>query len=153
MGYYGDEQTVKLPSKLGGMSVTSIGAYAFANADLKVITVPESVTDIDECAFGYYPSEDLTIRCVEGSAAYDYAVKNGINYELIDTSIVYGDANGDGNIDMRDVLLIRKHIAKQPIELSLDASDVTVDGAVDMRDVLLIRKYIAKHPVTLGPKG
>ena len=153
MGYYGDEQTVKLPSKLGGMSVTSIGAYAFANADLKEITVPESVTDIDECAFGYYPSEDLTIRCVEGSAAYDYAVKNGINYELIDTSIVYGDANGDGNIDMRDVLLIRKHIAKQPIELSLDASDVTVDGAVDMRDVLLIRKYIAKHPVTLGPKG
>ncbi|MGN0115483.1 MAG: dockerin type I domain-containing protein [Acutalibacteraceae bacterium] len=151
-GYYGDEQTLKLPIKLDGKTVTAIGAYAFANADIKLITVPESVTEIDDCVFGYYPSEDLTIRCVEGSAAYDYAVKNDIKFELIDNTVTYGDANGDGSINMLDVLLIRKHIAKQPVELNLDASDVTCDGAVNMLDVLLIRKYIAKQPVTLGPK-
>ena len=89
-----------------------------------------------------------------GSVKDSSAQSIEVRYKLKSNSnLEYGDANGDGNIDMRDVLLIRKHIAKQPIELSLDASDVTVDGAVDMRDVLLIRKYIAKHPVTLGPKG
>lgn len=67
--------------------------------------------------------------------------------------ITYGDANDDGDIDMRDVLLIRKYIAKQPVKPNLAASDVTYDGDIDMRDVLLIRKYIAKQPVTLGPQN
>ncbi|MGN0114639.1 MAG: dockerin type I repeat-containing protein [Acutalibacteraceae bacterium] len=65
----------------------------------------------------------------------------------------YGDANNDGNINMLDVLLIRKYIAKQPVTLNLDAAEVTGDGNVNMLDVLLIRKYIAKQPVELGPKG
>ena len=68
------------------------------------------------------------------------------------TDVKYGDANGDGNIDMIDVLLIRKYIAKQPVKPDLTASDVTDDGNIDMLDVPLIRKYIAKQPVTLGPK-
>ncbi|MEE1018518.1 MAG: dockerin type I domain-containing protein, partial [Acutalibacteraceae bacterium] len=66
--------------------------------------------------------------------------------------ITYGDANGDGNVDMLDVLLIRKYIAKQPVTIDLTVSDVTCDDSVDMLDVLLIRKYIAKQPVTLGPQ-
>ena len=65
----------------------------------------------------------------------------------------YGDANNDGNIDMLDVLLIRKYIAKQPVEINADAANVVSDANIDMLDVLLIRKYIAKQPVELGPKG
>ncbi|MGN0115107.1 MAG: leucine-rich repeat protein [Acutalibacteraceae bacterium] len=75
-----------------------------------------------------------------------YVVAAGVAFK-------YGDANGDGNINMLDVLLIRKYIAKQPVTPNLDASDVTADGNVNMLDVLLIRKYIAKQPVTLGPQG
>ena len=73
--------------------------------------------------------------------------------EYVGSELKYGDANNDGVIDMLDVLLIRKYIAKQPVTLNLDAADVTSDGVVDMLDVLLIRKYIAKQPVELGPKG
>ncbi|MEE1018044.1 MAG: dockerin type I repeat-containing protein, partial [Acutalibacteraceae bacterium] len=61
--------------------------------------------------------------------------------------------NNDGNIDMLDVLLIRKYIAKQPVEINADAANVVSDANIDMLDVLLIRKYIAKQPVELGPKG
>lgn len=64
--------------------------------------------------------------------------------------VIYGDANGDGNINMLDVLLIRKYIAKQPVSPNLQASDVTHDGDVNMLDVLKIRKYIAKQPVDLN---
>ena len=81
-----------------------------------------------------------------------YEFESGLE-EYIGGSYIYGDADGNGVINMLDVLLIRKYIAKQPVEINLDAAEVTGDGAVNMLDVLLIRKYIAKQPVTLGPKG
>ena len=65
---------------------------------------------------------------------------------------IYGDADGNGAINMLDVLLIRKYIAKQPVALDTIAADVTCDNAVNMLDALLIRKFIAKQPVTLGPQ-
>ena len=71
------------------------------------------------------------------------------DFESMSYPTIYGDANGDTEIDMRDVLLIRKRIAKQPVELDIEASDVTHDGGVDMRDVLKLRKFIAKQPVDL----
>ena len=67
--------------------------------------------------------------------------------------IIYGDVTGDEKVNMLDVLLIRKYIAKQPVQLDTMAADVTCDDKVNMLDVLLIRKYIAKQPVILGPKG
>ncbi|MGN0114308.1 MAG: cohesin domain-containing protein [Acutalibacteraceae bacterium] len=72
--------------------------------------------------------------------------------QSITADIIYGDANDDGRVDMLDVLLLRKYIAKQPVKPNLTASEVNCDNSIDMRDVLLIRKYIAKQPVTLGPK-
>lgn len=68
-------------------------------------------------------------------------------------TVVYGDANGDGNVDMLDVLLIRKKIAKQPVTLNEVNSDVTHEGTIDMLDVLKIRKKIAKQPVDLSRPG
>ena len=69
-----------------------------------------------------------------------------------ESELIYGDANGDGVVNMLDVLMIRKYIAKQPVAVDVTVSDVTDDSAINMLDVLLIRKYIAKQPVTLGPK-
>lgn len=152
-------ESVTLPG-----SVTSIGEYAFIDCtSLKNITIPNSVTSIGDYAFGYcYCDEesfeieklpDFRINCYAGTVGEQYATDNGFDYTLLDDSdIVYGDANGDGNVDMLDVLLIRKYIAKQPITIDLTVSDVTCDDSVDMLDVLLIRKYIAKQPVTLGPQ-
>lgn len=68
-------------------------------------------------------------------------------------SFVYGDADGDGKINMLDVLLIRKYIAKQPVTPDITACDVTHDSVINMLDVLKIRKFIAKHPVDLATAG
>ena len=73
--------------------------------------------------------------------------------KYVGPALKYGDATGDGVINMLDVLLIRKYIAKQPVSVNANVADVNCDDAVNMLDVLLIRKYIAKQPVTLGPKG
>ena len=57
--------------------------------------------------------------------------------------VVYGDANGDGEINLKDVLAARKYVAGMEADIDLVASDVNKDGAVNMKDILLIRKFIA----------
>ena len=146
-------------------SVTEIASYAFVDCPLiKEVTLPASVKIIGTGAFGYVssPKEDTVIEdyaplkgfhinCYEYSEAEYYATQNGFDYTTLYAE--YGDVNFDSKVNMLDVLLIRKYIAKQPIALDNNLADVTCDDKVNMLDVLLIRKYIAKQPVTLGPKG
>jgi len=58
----------------------------------------------------------------------------------------FGDINGNDDVEMADVLLIRRHIARLTT-LSTDAerfaADVNEDGVINAKDSLLIRKYIA----------
>lgn len=65
-----------------------------------------------------------------------------------------GDINGDTRIDLKDVLLLQKHIAILLTldEFQLEAANVNGDfretdplqAVIDMEDVLLIQKHIAK---------
>ncbi len=59
--------------------------------------------------------------------------------------ILYGDVNGDGKVDFRDVLaMIRYYNGNGEAILSenLNAADVNADGKVDFRDALeMIRFY------------
>lgn len=74
-------------------SVKRINVDAFYGCEsLKSITVTESGYTIGNNAFGMTWSEtdnetvkipDFTLNCYENSAAYDYAVENGINYKII----------------------------------------------------------------------
>ncbi len=93
-------RSVSLPSSLqsigvaafyGCSSLTSvtipegtqtISDEAFSNcSSLSSVTIPDSVTSISEDAF--YGSDNVTIKCSEGSAAHDYAVANSMKFELI----------------------------------------------------------------------
>ena len=57
--------------------------------------------------------------------------------------IVYGDVNGDGVVNMKDVLALRKHIAGVVIDIHFDAADTNADDVVNLKDVLALRKFIA----------
>ncbi len=55
-----------------------------------------------------------------------------------------GDANGDGNVNGRDVLLLRQYLAGgYDVTIDEGACDVNNDGKVNARDVLLLRQYLA----------
>ena len=63
--------------------------------------------------------------------------------EPVADQVVYGDVDGDNDVTMKDVLLVRKHVAGINVDINLTAADVNGDGSVDMKDVLMIRKFIA----------
>ncbi len=57
-----------------------------------------------------------------------------------------GDANGDGKINLSDVSVILKHIAKWQIEID-PLADFDENGKVNLNDASLVLKYIAKWNV------
>ena len=61
-----------------------------------------------------------------------------------------GDANNDGAVNMKDVLLMRKYLADNADAMNMANADCNGDGDVNMKDVLMLRKYLANIIDTLG---
>ena len=68
----------------------------------------------------------------------------GPTLSVTSDDLLLGDVNDDGDVNMKDVLIIRKHIAGLEGRLNEPAADVNADDSVDMKDVLLVRKFIAQ---------
>ncbi len=67
-------------------------------------------------------------------------------------TIKYGDANGDGKIDLRDDLILKRYLAEQnPSGFDTKNADTNGDGKVDLKDILVIKKYLAGWEIALGP--
>ena len=67
-----------------------------------------------------------------------------VTTEPIEGAGIAGDANEDGKVDLKDVILIRRCIAGGwDVDINDDNADVNADDIVDLKDVILIRRYIA----------
>ena len=85
----------------------------------------------------------VTLRDAQGKTA-EKAMSFTVTEKPV--TIIRGDVDFDGKVDLSDLLMIQKYIAKM-IALSEDqlkAGDVTDDGKVDVSDVLKIQNYLAK---------
>ena len=84
-----------------------------------------------------------------GDCVYPAAVTGSVT--VVDKIDYYGDANSDGSVDIKDILILRKFISGADVEIDMNLADVDGDGAVGFRDILYIRRYIAgvisKFPV------
>ena len=128
----------------------------------------KSVTVRIHCPDGYNGAKCKVYR-VEGKGKYtdmNATYQNG--YMVFDTDhfstyivtetelkqkadILYGDANGDGQINTQDAVLIKKYLAEYDnVDIDLEASDVNGDGTVTSADAVLLLKYLAEYDVTLG---
>lgn len=66
--------------------------------------------------------------------------------------VLYGDLNGDGRINNRDLGLLLQYSADWDVTLDLEAADVTHDGRVNNRDVGLLQQYLSDWDVSLQPE-
>ena len=64
----------------------------------------------------------------------------------------YGDCNGDGTVNGKDLILLRQSLAGWDVELDEAAADCNGDGEVNGKDLILLRQYLAGWDVTLGPR-
>ena len=65
---------------------------------------------------------------------------------------LYGDANGDGKIDLLDALAIDKYLAGTAEDHFQSANaDVNHDSVVDSKDSMILKKYLAEWDITLEP--
>ena len=70
----------------------------------------------------------------------------------LEPTVKYGDLNGDGKINLLDLVAMRKYLAKWSITVDKNAADCNADGKINLMDLILLRKYLAKWSVTLGPQ-
>ena len=136
-GYSGSEKVVNIPSNIGGIYVKAIGENAFKNnTDIETVIIPEGVSSIEDFAFykctglkyvsipesvtsvsedGFYRCGALNVTCKKGSTA------DNISLYPSGSTIVYyvekGDINGDGSIDMRDVIILMKYVTGKVSEI------------------------------------
>ncbi|MEE3333024.1 MAG: leucine-rich repeat protein [Ruminococcus sp.] len=131
---------VKLPT-----SLKKIGRRAFYNSrSIDEIFIPKSVTSIGEEAFEpMMYSNSISINVIKDSAAEEYCQKNNVQNIV---SILFGDANNDGKLNISDATAVQKHVAGIAAIESLavkDAADVSGDGKVTVRDATLIQMRVA----------
>ena len=130
-------------------SVINIGEAAFADCtSLASITIPASVTSIGNKAFGFFYDEEnnqtkvdgFKIYCYKGTAGHQYALDNEFVYTLLDA--VPGDANGDGKTNMKDLVLVQRHLNGWNVDIDLTVCDLTGDGKVNMKDYVALQRQL-----------
>lgn len=66
--------------------------------------------------------------------------------------VVYGDANGDGRVNNRDLGTMQQAINEWPsVVVDEEAADVNHDGRFNNRDLGLLQQYLNEWDVTLEP--
>ena len=69
--------------------------------------------------------------------------------------VIWGDADDDAEVNMKDILLMRKYLAGMNVFINMKTADANGDGTFNMKDVLLVRKFVANvvGEEDLGPQG
>ena len=159
-GYIGSSEYVTIPEKINDLPVTQIGDTAFQNKQsLKSVTIPDTVTFIQETAFDGC-AEDLKIIAPENSAAQSFAQNKGFSTVTLvvgsstepDEVAVLGDINDDGSINAKDALEVLKYSVEKVefTDKQKRAGDVNKDEVINAKDALEILKYTVNKPSALG---
>lgn len=65
--------------------------------------------------------------------------------------ILVGDVNGDGAIDIKDSVLLKRYLAGWNEDINLSTADVDGSAEVNIRDCVLLNRYLAGWDVVLMP--
>ncbi len=135
-GYF--EVEFKVPSDVSSIDFKFECSEAGFCVSFDDLFMTDGVTEVEE------PTEPSTTSTT--SKEEESKTEPQISEDESDTSetILPGDAIPDGVLDMKDVLAMRKIIAKMDVEgFNAANADFNGDGTLDMKDVLGLRKQLA----------
>lgn len=98
------------------------------------------------CLHDYQVSEEVIPTYTDEGYTVYTCTQCGDSYTVtVPRLILRGDANGDGRVTIKDVLILRKYLMGlvEAEMVRFDNSDVTYDGKTDIKDVLRLRKYLS----------
>lgn len=128
--------------------VPNLGDYLFFyERNVEKVYIPDSVKEIGEHTFSRFT--DVTFYCHPGSYAEEFAKSHNIECILLGTKeayfpeFVYGDATGDRERNLKDVLALRKAMGQGTASELPAGADCNGDGEVNMKDVLMLRQHLA----------
>ena len=96
---------------------------------------------------------DLGCGAIKSEHVYDNGTCTDCGDVQNPVGIVYGDADGDGEISNLDYALLGQYLAKYDVTVNEAAADADGDGEISNLDYALLGQYLAKYDVTLGPKA
>ena len=94
--YNGTDTVVVIPSKINGVTVTTIGTDAFLGLNITSVTIPASVTEIGSNAFAgctnltsvHYAGDWSNLTIQSGNPAVEDAAKDAANEQLFDFEFI-----------------------------------------------------------------
>jgi hypothetical protein len=134
---------------LDGLCIGSFDAAPNEKGKLTDYTFPiEVTTGVHDLYLFAYPVDD---EIYEGNSGY--FTLNYIYFSRQETTpnpgsdpqaSMRGDVNGDGSIDLKDVIVLRRYLAGGwDVTINEANSDVNSDGSIDLKDVIILRRYLA----------
>jgi len=134
--------------------VILVDGSGLPTVDSEIYYINQETATGSSVNFNVYPklpaeTTDMTLYISSSDTSFDlvsipmsYAVNAAVAGD--EPSYRLGDTNGDGDISVKDVVPIRRHIAGgYTVEMNEAAADVNGDGSISVKDVVPIRRYIA----------
>ena len=118
---------------------TSGTVNLYANWTLGTVTLPMP-TKTGYSFEGWFTDPELS-NAVGASFTPD---KDCSLYAKWEKVVILGDADGDGEIDVKDVVQITRYLAGGwDVAIDMTVADVNKDGKVNLKDAVLLRRYLA----------
>ncbi len=131
-----------------------VKTYTCANCgDSYTGTIPAS----GEHTYEHPCSENCTVCGNTNDAAAEHTYSHVYDADcdvcgtIREVTILAGDLNGDGKVNIKDLGLLQQHLNGWEVELLTDVADVNADGKVNIKDLGLLQQYLNGWDVTLQP--
>lgn len=113
--------------------------YRITSAQVDISYVPTYLKFSLESSYGWTgkpAEEDLP-----SGISVDYVSVYQQSDIYISENVVYGDLNQDLRISPYDLLLFKKYLLNEKVDIKEENADLNEDGAVDLKDYLILKKY------------
>ena len=88
-------------------------------------------------------TDDAVIKLTAKVEGFDYAAAAAKLATLIDDSTIPGDVNGDGEVNVGDLVSVSNFMAGEAGDITLEDADVNKDGEVNVGDMVTITNIMA----------